>query len=277
MGAQNNSFIIHDLEGPLTGVYLSVIVPTYNESENIRWLLEALIATLDAQLPNDYEVIVVDDNSPDQTWKIVQELSSDYPQVQLIRRNDERGLSSAVIRGWQRSRGQFLGVMDGDLQHPSAILPKLIQKTRGNPHLDLVVATRYRGGGGVNKRHIRQRIISRAAQGLGVILLPGVVMRVSDPMSGYFIVRRSAVAERAFKPLGYKILLEVIAKGNIREIQEVGYIFQDRRGGSSKRGLNIYGEYVLQLIQLRLNVWFHSTIVNSCGIINKNNPEDRNV
>src|SRR3989338_6379342 len=84
MGAQNNSFIIHDLEGPLTGVYLSVIVPTYNESENIRWLLEALIATLDAQLPNDYEVIVVDDNSPDQTWKIVQELSSDSLYVGTI-------------------------------------------------------------------------------------------------------------------------------------------------------------------------------------------------
>lgn len=247
------TFIIDDMKESETGVCLSVVVPTYNESENIKKLLALLVAALDTKLFHDYEIIVVDDNSPDRTGKIVQELLSDYPQVRLIRRNNEKGLSSAVIRGWQSSHGVFLGVIDGDLQHPPDVLVKLIDKIRDNADLDLVIASRHKQRGGVDHWRLEQRIVSRTAQMLGLLLVPAVVGRVSDPMSGCFIIRRSALVQRVLKPLGYKILLEVLAKGNIRGVEEIGYIFQGRRSGRSKKGLNIYWEYILQLMQLRFN------------------------
>jgi len=253
MSVQIKPFLISDLGEQENSVCLSVVVPTFNESENIRGLIVQLISVLDARLPNDYEIIVVDDNSPDQTWKIVQELLPPYPQVRLIRRDNEKGLASAVVRGWQMGRGKFLGAIDGDLQHPPDTILKFIEVMVKTQDVDLVVASRNIEGGGVSDWSIARRIISRGAQMLGLILMPSVVGRVSDPMSGYFIVRRAAIAGRTFKPLGYKILLEVMAKGNIQKIAEIGYVFQERKQGGSKVGLLVYWQYILHLLRLRVN------------------------
>lgn len=250
MNAQNVSFIVRDLEQKAKNVRLSVIVPTYNESENIKDVVTGLIEALNVKWPDDYEIIVVDDNSPDRTWKIVEELIREYPQVQLIKRMDEKGLSSAVIRGWQASCGEFLGVMDGDRQHPVTAMRDLVEIIRKTPDIDLIVASRNMVGGGVSDWSIRRRIISRGAQMLGLIFIPSVVGRVSDPLSGYFIVRRDSIAGKVLKPLGYKILIEVMAKGNIRKTEEVGYVFQERKMGRSKVRIHVYWEYILQLIQI---------------------------
>jgi dolichol-phosphate mannosyltransferase len=228
---------------------LSLIIPTYNEKQNIAFLVKILSDLLDRALPNDYELIVVDDDSPDRTWEVAQSLMSDFPHLKVMRRQEEKGLSSAVVRGWQVARGDILGVIDADLQHPPEILLKLWEKMQQGA--DLAIASRHVEGGGVSEWSITRRFLSRGAQLIGLVILPNVVGRVSDPMSGYFMVRRSAIAGPRLNPLGYKILLEVIGRGNIETIAEVGYIFQERLEGESKVTWKQYIEYLLHLLKLR--------------------------
>ncbi|MBK4731551.1 glycosyltransferase [Oxynema sp. CENA135] len=232
---------------------LSLILPTYTESENIEAIVGKLTALLDPTLPNAYELIVVDDDSPDKTWEVALALSDRYPQLRVMRRQSERGLSTAVIRGWQVARGEVLGVIDADLQHPPEVLLKMIAEIEEGA--DLVVASRHIEGGGVSDWSFIRRFLSRGAQVLGLILLPGVVGRVSDPMSGYFMVRRSAIADREMNPIGYKILIEVLGRGEIGDVAEVGYVFQERQEGESKVTWRQYVDYIGHLIRLRTSRW----------------------
>ncbi|KPQ40022.1 MAG: glycosyltransferase [Phormidium sp.] len=231
---------------------LSLVIPTYNERHNLEILVEQLRQLLDRLLAHDYELIVVDDDSPDRTWEVAQRLAETYPQVHALRRQGERGLSTAVIRGWQVSRGHVLGVIDADLQHPPEILEQLWQQIERGA--DLALASRHVDGGGVSDWSLSRRILSRGAQLVGLILLPGVVGRVSDPMSGFFMVRRSAIAERFLDPVGYKILIEVLGRGDISWIGEVGYVFQEREQGRSKVTWKQYLEYLQHLGKLRLDL-----------------------
>lgn len=227
----------------------SLIIPTYNEGQNIHGMVDQLSSLLDPVLSGCYELIVVDDDSPDHTWEIAQALTLDYPQLKVMRRQTERGLSTAVIRGWQVAQGEVLGVIDGDLQHPPEVLIKLL--TAIDQGADLAVASRHIEGGGVSEWSPIRRFLSRGAQVLGLLILPAVVGRVSDPMSGYFLVRRTAIAERTLNPLGYKILLEVLGRGEIQQVAEVGYVFQERREGESKVTWRQYVDYLLHLARLR--------------------------
>ena len=183
----------------------SLIVPTYNESKNLAKLVEILTQLLNNYFNKSYELIIVDDDSPDLTWQVGLDLMPDYPQLRVMRRQGEKGLSTAVIRGWQASQGEILGVIDGDLQHPPETLIKMLNEM--GKGADLVVASRHVEGGGVSDWGFIRRILSRGAQMLGLIILPNVIGRVSDPMSGYFMIRRSAIANRPMNPLGYKILI----------------------------------------------------------------------
>jgi dolichol-phosphate mannosyltransferase len=230
-------------------VDFSLIIPTYNEGGNIHAIVKSLAGLLDEFLPNHYELIVVDDDSSDRTWEIAQSLITDYPQLKVMRRQQERGLSSAVIRGWQVAGGSILGVIDGDLQHPPRVLLNLLRAIEQGA--DLAVASRHVEGGGVSDWGLVRRLLSRGAQTLGLILLPGVMGRVSDPMSGYFLVRRSAIAECELYPTGYKILLEVLGRGKVEQIAEVGYVFQERQEGKSKVTWKQYVEYLHHLLRLR--------------------------
>ncbi|MFM7448603.1 MAG: glycosyltransferase [Leptolyngbyaceae cyanobacterium] len=230
-------------------IQLSLVVPTYNERENVIALVQQLSRLLDDALPNAYELIVVDDNSPDGTWRVAQDLMADYPQLRVMRRQHEQGLSSAVIRGWQVARGEVLGVIDGDLQHPPESLLQLLKAIWDGA--DLAVASRHVEGGGVSNWSLTRRLLSRGAQLLGLLILPGVVGRVSDPMSGYFLVRRAAIVGHELEPRGYKILLEVLGRGQVGQIAEVGYVFQERQEGTSKVSWKQYRDYVLHLAKLR--------------------------
>jgi dolichol-phosphate mannosyltransferase len=230
-------------------ILLSLILPTYQEGLNIPAMVEQLTAKLDTILPDAYELIVVDDDSPDGTWSIALELANTYPQLQVLRRTTERGLATAVIRGWQVARGQVLGVIDADLQHPPEVLGQLWEKI--SQGADLALASRNVEGGGVSEWSFLRRILSRGAQILGLIVLPEVIGRVSDPMSGYFLVRRSAIAGPVLSPLGYKILVETVGRGQIDKIAEVGYEFQERQSGDSKVTSRQYWEYIGHLLSLR--------------------------
>lgn len=233
-------------------ILLSMVIPTYNESKNIQKIVHRLSQLLDQAIPRAYELIVVDDNSPDRTWEIAAELIPEYPQLRVMRRVEERGLSTAVIRGWQAAQGEVLGVIDADLQHPPELLLKLWGEiARGG---DLAVASRHVEGGGVSDWSPIRRVLSRGAQTLGLIILPEVIGRVSDPMSGYFMVRRSCIAGRTLSPVGYKILIEVIARGRVPWIGEVGYVFQEREEGESKVTSKQYVDYLRHLLRLRFSL-----------------------
>ena len=235
--------------GTATAPWFSLIVPTYQEAKNIEGVIRSLSNLLDQATAGEYELIIVDDNSPDHTWAIASSLIPQYPNLRVMRRTEERGLSTAVIRGWQVAQGSVLGVMDGDLQHPPETLLKMLDQMRLG--VDLVVASRHVDEGGVSNWNFMRRCLSRGAQMLGLIICPDIVGRVSDPMSGYFMVRRRAIADCVMEPYGYKILLEVLGRGRIQAIAEVGYIFQERMDGESKVTWQQYADYIIHLAKLR--------------------------
>ena len=240
--------------GPEPRLRLSLVVPTFKERENLAALVAQLTALLDPELGDDYEIVIVDDASPDRTWELASELAATYPKLRVIRREHERGLSTAVIRGWQIARGDVLAVIDGDLQHPPEITVELWRAILNGA--DLAVASRHVPGGGVSDWSLARRLLSRGAQAIGLALLPGVLGRVSDPMSGYFMVRREAIAGAVLHPLGYKILVEVIGRGNVRAVTEVGYVFRERHEGQSKVTWRVYRDYLRHLARLRAARWF---------------------
>lgn len=232
------------------GLKLSLVIPTYNESRNVPELIEQLEGLLSPVLGDAFELIVVDDDSPDRTWEVALGLCERHPRLRVMRRQGERGLSTAVLRGWQVARGEILGVMDADLQHPpEANLSLLAEIDKG---ASLAVASRHVAGGGVSDWSASRRVLSRGAQLLGLLILPEVLARLSDPMSGYFMVRRAAIAGRKLDPLGYKILIEVVARGDVRWIGEAGYVFRERAEGESKVTWNLYVEYFAHLLRLRI-------------------------
>jgi dolichol-phosphate mannosyltransferase len=241
---------------------LSLVLPTYNEAVNIAVVVEQLVISLDAVPALTYEIIIVDDDSPDRTWEKALELSRQYPQVRAIRRHGERGLSTAVLRGWQSARGEVFGVMDADLQHPPETAAELWRAMKHGA--DVAVASRHIDGGGVSNWSIQRRIVSRCAQMIGLVVLPEVTGKVSDPMSGYFMIRRSALEGRELKPLGYKILMEVLARGDVSKISEVPYVFREHPDRASKLSPGVCGQYLEHLARIRIDLLKNSSFVRFC-------------
>ncbi|HEY7416132.1 MAG TPA: glycosyltransferase family 2 protein, partial [Ktedonobacteraceae bacterium] len=229
-------------------VDISLVIPTYNERENIEILIPEVYTVLKAT-GRTFEIIVVDDDSPDGTWHVVQEMIRAYPGLHVLRRTQERGLARAVLRGWQEAQGEILAVMDGDRQHPPetlALLLEALEKQGG----DIAVASRHIRGGGVSEWNMVRRGISWGATLAASWILPGTLATVRDPMSGYFALRRSVIEGCTLKPEGYKILLEVLGRGDYRAVVEVPYIFIERQQGRSKLGLRQYREFITHLLCL---------------------------
>lgn len=226
---------------------VSIVLPTYNEAGQIRDLLARLEAACQGI---DYEIVVVDDNSPDGTHRIVAEASQANPRIVPVLRTTEKGLATAVIEGMRRARGEFVVAMDSDFQHPPETVPKLLAAAE-REDADLVVASRYTEGGEVHGFPLLRRVISWGAKTLSVIFLSRVRhFRITDPMSGFFLVRRSAIDPDSLTPRGYKILIEVIAKGRIQHAHEVGFVFATRRGGESKLRMKTQVDYFLHVVGL---------------------------
>src|SRR6202162_109271 len=241
---------------------LSLVLPTYNESVHIDAIVEQLITVLNNIPALRYEIIIVDDDSPDRTWEKALQLSQTFPQVRAIRRQDQRDLSTAVLRGWQIARGDVFVVMEADLQHPPETIPELWRAIRRGA--DLAIASRNIEGGGVSDWTLPRRIVSRCAQLLGLVVLPEVTGKVSDPMSGYFMVRRSALEGRQLHPLGYKILVEVLARGAIEKISEVPYVFRETPHRPSKHSAAVSAQYLQHLIRIRIHLLKTSTFLRFC-------------
>ena len=205
---------------------LSLIVPTYCESQNIAFLVERVHQSLSRY---SYELVVVDDNSPDGTSEIANSLSQQYP-VRVITRRNERGLASAVVEGFKQARGEILGVIDADLQHPPEVIPELLENVRSGA--DVVIASRYVEGGGSEGWSASRKIISKGSKLLAQVLLSSA-RGIKDPLSGFFLLRREVIDGVELSPTGYKILLEVLVKGKATEVAEVPYIFKVRERGTS--------------------------------------------
>jgi len=224
---------------------ISIIIPTYNERDN----LEELVSRIDGALAGvDYEIVIVDDNSPDGTADLARELSSKYP-IKVKVRPGKMGLSSAVVEGLELAEGEVVAVMDADLQHPPELLPELYRKVMEG--CDIVIASRYVEGGSVTGWGLIRRMISKGSILLAWIFLPKV-RGIRDPSSGYFMFRRSVVEEifGELDPKGFKILLEVLVKGNYSKVCEVPYTFGLRGRGSSKLGGGVILSYLLHVMEL---------------------------
>lgn len=227
---------------------ISLVVPTYNEARNIEQLVERTGAALSAT-GEAFELIIVDDNSSDGTPGIVQGLQAGRPWLKLLVRENERDLSTAVLAGWRTARGDVLGCMDADLQHPPETLPKLLARMRQSG-AQIVVASRHVPGGGVSEWSLARRLVSWTATLMATFVLPGTLGKIRDPMSGFFLLRRSVVDRVGLNPIGYKILLEVLGKGDYVLVEEVPYIFEERASGASKWRAATVWRYLVHLIRL---------------------------
>lgn len=220
---------------------LSVIVPTYNEIHNI----ETLVSRIDNSLKGiSYEIIIVDDNSPDETGKRAEELSKDYP-LRAVHREGKLGLASAFLKGFEFAKGGIIGCMDADLSHPPETIPKLIASINEDGS-DIVIASRLIEGGAIAGNWPQKRKInSYVATGLAKFLTP-----IKDPMSGFFFLKRDVIEGVPLIPRGYKIGLEIIVKGKYKKIKEIPFLFDNRIKGESKLNLNIQLEYMAQILHL---------------------------
>ncbi len=222
---------------------ISIIIPTYNERDNIIPLVERI----DQALSNyDYEIVFVDDSSRDGTAELAIALSPKYP-VKVIVRQNKRGLASAVVDGLKQATGQIVVVMDADLQHPPEVIPDLLRAIKGGA--DIAIASRYIKRGGCQGWGLTRRIISKGAIVLAHLLLPST-RRVRDPMSGFFMFNRQVVAHADLRPTGFKILLEILMEGESQNITEVPYTFRVRSGGESKLNARQQVDYLKHIYSL---------------------------
>ena len=244
---------------------LSIIIPTYNEAENILKLIDAIQDNLPSNIIT--EIIVVDDNSPDGTGRIVENYihnhisMEDIPLqqqvhfkvdnqnclVRVIHRKGKTGLISAILEGIESSRGDNILIMDADFSHPPETIPRLVEELRQDPNC-IVIASRYISQGSIVGWPYKRRVISRGA---AKIARHGLnVHNVTDPMSGFFAFPRHVIKNIKFDTKGFKILLEILVKSRDTRVKEVPYTFHDRKSGQSKMNFNVILDYAGAVWQL---------------------------
>lgn len=255
---------------------LSVIIPTYNESENILNLLDLIKEKVPPS--STTEVIIVDDNSPDRTGELAESYSktiekdtmvvgdsgSSEPNlcgpndstkkeqtlfsVSVIRRDGKRGLVSAIMEGIRFSKGQSILVMDADLSHSPDMIPKMVHEL-SSPDVDIVVASRYAKGGSIIGWPFKRRLISKGAVKLAKYCLL-LNRQITDPMSGFFALKRHIIKNVNIDSAGYKILLEILVKSSGATVKEIPYTFTNRKAGKSKLDNAVIWDYVKAVYQL---------------------------
>lgn len=231
---------------------LSVVVPTRNEGASIDPFLAALVPALEGI---DAEVIFVDDSSDDTPAVVERHAAVSALPVRLWHRAPaERsdGLGGAVKLGFEVAEGGLVAVMDVDLQHPPALLRPMVEAMRSDA--DLVIGSRFTGGAGVGDFGLVRRAVSCGSSTLARLLFPRRLRQVTDPMSGYFIVRRERLAVGELRPHGFKILLEVLVRSGPLHVAEVPYTFGERVAGTSKASLREGWNYLVHLLRLRLGL-----------------------
>jgi dolichol-phosphate mannosyltransferase len=230
---------------------LTVVVPSFNEIDNVELLIKRLHAALDGI---EWEVIYVDDDSPDGTAAKVRQLAQTDPRVRCIQRIGRRGLSTAVIEGMLASSAPYLAVIDADLQHDECLLPRMLAALKSDG-LDIVVGSRYVAGGAIGEWDKRRATISSVATRLARLVISA---EIADPMSGFFMIDRRAF-ERTVRWLsgnGFKILLDLFASAPTPyRFRELPYVFSERIHGESKLDSLVIWEYVMLLLDKWVGRW----------------------
>ena len=225
---------------PAQSPVLSVVVPTFNEAQNVAELVSRLERALDG-IP--WEAIIVDDNSPDGTSAVAKAVAAKNPRVRCLRRLGRRGLAGACLEGILSSSAPYVAVIDGDLQHDEALLPRMLKRLTDD-EADLVVGSRYIEGTKSDGLGGARSTYSHTATGLAQKLLG---TSLSDPMSGFFMARRESVERVAdrLSPIGFKILLDLVltSQGHLRVVEE-SYTFRERHAGESKFDMRIGLEFI---------------------------------
>ncbi|WP_088188425.1 glycosyltransferase family 2 protein [Desulfosporosinus sp. FKA] len=221
---------------------LSIIIPTYNEMNNVN-KTAAYITRLSCLEP--YEIIFVDDSNDD-TPLLLENLAQTDHHVRFLHRNNEKGLATAVITGFELAQGDILAVMDGDLQHPPELLPLMLQAIEDGA--DIVIPSRFlpSGNNGVN---FGRRIISAAARSIGRLSLKAL-RHINDPTSGFFMFRKPIIKDIILRPLGWKILIEILVRANYKNVTEIPYKFKPRDSGTSKMSIAEQWNYLRHLMRL---------------------------
>ncbi|MEI8303805.1 MAG: glycosyltransferase family 2 protein [Burkholderiales bacterium] len=232
-------------------VELAVVVPTFNERDNV----EVLLARLDQALADvRWEVIFVDDDSPDETARLLHTLSARHPRVRCLRRIGRRGLSGACVEGMLATGAPVMAVIDADLQHDETLLPRMLQVMRAEP-IDLVIGTRYAHGGSVGEWQASRLRMSQLATRLARGLLG---TSLSDPMSGFFMIRREAFEASVYRlsGIGFKILVDLVASSpRPLRIRELPFRFAERHAGSSKLDSRVAWEFLMLLADKLVGRW----------------------
>ena len=241
---------VHFVPSKAPPLQLAVVIPTFNESGNVGALVSRL---RDSLAGLEWEAIFVDDNSPDGTAREIAAMAADDPRIRLVHRVGRRGLSSAVIEGMLASIAPVVAVIDADLQHDERVLPALFQAV--DDGRDLAVGTRYSDGGSIGEWSAQRASVSQMGTKLAKAVLG---TEISDPMSGFFAIRRSVLMEALpnLSTIGYKILLDlVVSSPNRLEIREVPYTFRPRLVGDSKLDSAILAEFAVLLFDKLVGRW----------------------
>ncbi|MGH9601782.1 MAG: polyprenol monophosphomannose synthase [Terriglobales bacterium] len=226
---------------------LSLVLPTYNEAANLERMVRALTGVLDAAGVS-FEIVIVDDSSPDGTGGIADQLAAGSGgHVRALHRTNERGLGTAVVTGWRAAHGEILAVMDADGQHPPGLLPRLLAAL--DQGAEVAIASRYISGSDIPRWNSLRRWGSRLATAITRLALPRAAAGVRDPLSGCFALRRELIQGVELKPLGFKILLEVLMRAPITRVAEVEYVFAAREAGKSKLSARVALLDAMQIVR----------------------------
>ena len=226
---------------------LTLVIPTYNERDLIAELVTQLFLQCERAGVN-LELVVVDDNSPDGTGTVADELAVKY-RMKVVHRAAKLGLGTAVIEGFAVASSDLVGVIDADFSHPPALVPKMVAVVRATG-ADVLVASRYIPGGGTMNWPFRRRVMSR----FGSLLARGL-SPIKDATSGFFLIRRSIATQTTIKARGFKIALELIVRGRVDRLVEIPFVFDDRRHGQSKMSRKEALGYLGQLRDLYVVRW----------------------
>jgi dolichol-phosphate mannosyltransferase len=223
---------------------LSMIVPTYNERDRLAELVDALFHAA-SRAGLELELVIVDDNSPDGTGKLADELAIGR-RIRVVHREGKQGLGTAVVAGFAAASADTVGVMDADFSHPPSLVPRMLAVFR-ETDADVLVASRYIRGGSTPNWPLKRRLLSR----VGCLLARGL-SPIRDAASGFFIIRGEIARRVRIKAGGFKILIELIARGRPTRLVELPYRFDDRELGDSKMSLREAAGYLVQLRDLYL-------------------------
>lgn len=222
---------------------MTVIIPTFNEEDNIAGIIKAVDSVFSVN--NIYgEILVVDDESSDETISIVQSLAMRYDNLKIIVRYADHGLSQSVLEGFKQANSNVFLVIDADFSHPPVLIPRFYEEVKKGA--DIVIGSRYTREGKIKRWPLKRRVLSFGATGIGRILF----LKITDPVSGFFAIRKEVISGAQLHPRGYKILMEVLGRGRWESVFEIPFTFTDRLKGNSKLTYFIISDYMKQVLSI---------------------------